>query len=689
MTDAAPRTSPRVIAVLRRTPATLATVLAILIVGVVSAGLWHPFRRSPAWGTFAYGLPAFEAGRWWTPITGTFLIAWPWIYVIVILGFAGMAYLEYRRGWRAALSYFWVGQLFAIVAAALQLWVLRFTPWEWAQDQAARIDVGPGGGVMACIAAAIGLFRAPWRVRGWSLLLAWLFVAMLFWGNVLDLEHLLGVLLVLVVDRSLRLRRTTLREQRLLAFLGLVTLGVIEIIVAIVPTDGLFGPTDPVSGSAVDILTDLVVIGLAANGLRRGRRWAWIVSVILAVVNMLSMALLLLLIWLEGWNEMQHLLNGDPAVSLATGVLWIVAFVYLILVRGAFRVRRKTRLGAQTEPTIEDVKAEIHRCGGGTLSWMTTWEGNSYLRTTDGIVAYQKRSGVAIVLGDPLGPASGIARSTREFIDAAEREALIPCFFSATAPTKAAVPKGWRSLVVADDTIVDLPGLEFTGKRWNNIRTALNRAEREGVSFRLTHLKDEPWGVQQQLRAISEMWVGDRGLPEMSFTLGILDEAADPEVRLALAVSDNGDVEGFLSWLPRYGAGGVVEGWTLDLMRRREGGFPTVMEFLLGSSVRAFRDEGALVASLSGAPLTHEGPREPGLIGDLTDRLATALEPVYGFQALHRFKQKFHPRYDRMYLLYRDEGDLGAIASGLTRAFLPDATLRQFAGAGLDLVRRD
>lgn len=39
-----------------------------------------------------------------------------------------------------------------------------------------------------------------------------------------------------------------------------------------------------------------------------------------------------------------------------------------------------------------------------------------------------------------------------------------------------------------------------------------------------------------------------------------------------------------------------------------------------------------------------------------------------------------------MYLLFRDEGDLGRIGAGLTRAFLPEATLRQFAAAGLDLV---
>ena len=95
----------------------------------------------------------------------------------------------------------------------------------------------------------------------------------------------------------------------------------------------------------------------------------------------------------------------------------------------------------------------------------------------------------------------------------------MPCFFSAERRDKAAVPAGWRSLVVADDTIVDLPGLEFTGKRWNAVRTSLNRAAREGLTFRMTRLADEPWGIRQQLRAISEMWVGDKGLPEMGFTL--------------------------------------------------------------------------------------------------------------------------------------------------------------------------
>lgn len=687
MSDDSPRTPNPVVAVVRRIPATLAMVVLILIAGVVWQGLWRPFEETALYDTVAYGLPALSDGRWWTPITGTFFVNQPWVYLFTITGFWGMAYLEYRRGSLVALAYYWVGQLFAILATALVLLLASQLPWEWAQTEALALDVGASGGTMACIAAAVGLFVAPWRVRAWLVLLAFVSVAMLFWGSLADLEHLLAVLLILFVDRSLRIQRTTVREQRFIAFVSVIVLGVIQVVTILVPTDGPFGPTEPVSGGFIDFAIDAIVILLIANGLRRGRRWAWVLGVILAAINVAVAALVLVVIIVTSEAQLEARIDGETELAMASGVLWLLMLIYLVWVRRAFRARRKSTIGLAPTPTVDDVKQLLRDEGGGTLSWMTTWDGNSYARTSGGIVAYQRRAGVALALADPMGPPASRAASVDEFIRMAEHAGLVPCFFSADDSTRAAVPATWRSLVVADDTIVDLPGLQFTGKQWNSVRSSLNRAGREEMTFRMTRLTDEPWGVQQQLRAISEMWVGDKGLPEMGFTLGTLVEAEDPEVRLALAVSPEGNIDGFLSWLPVYGGAGTVGGWTLDLMRRREGGFAPVMEFLIGSSAKLFSEEGAQVMSLSGAPLAHEYPPDAGLIATLSDKLATALEPVYGFQSLHRFKQKFHPRYETLYLLYRDESDLTRIGGALTRAFLPDATLRQFAGAGLELVR--
>ncbi|MBC6495835.1 bifunctional lysylphosphatidylglycerol flippase/synthetase MprF [Microbacterium sp. 4-7] len=687
MTEARTPTSHPVAAVLRRIPATLAMVAVILAVGVIWQGLWTPFEKTDLFGTVAYGLPNLAQGMWWTPLTGTFFVNEPWVYLFTISGFWGMAYLEYRRGTRVALAYYWVGQLFAILATALVLFVASQLPWAWAQEQAQALDVGASGGTMACIAAAIGLFRPPWRVRGWLVLLGFVFIAMLFWGAVADLEHLLAVLLILVVDRTLRVQRTTVREQRLIAVISLMVLGAVEIITTLVATDGPFGPTEPASGGFIDLALDLVVIVVLVNGLLRGRRWAWVLVMLLGLFNILVAALVLILITVFSQAQVDLRWDGETELALANGFLWVILLVYLIAVRRAFRAKRKSLLGIQPAPTVDDVKTELRAHGGGTLSWMTTWEGNSYARSDAGIVAYQRRAGVALALADPIGPPASRAVAVTEFIRTAELAGLVPCFFSADDATRAAVPAGWRSLVVADDTIVDLPGLEFTGKRWNSVRSSLNRAGREDMTFRMTRLADESWGVRQQLRAISEAWVGDKDLPEMRFTLGTLDEAEDREVRLALAIAPNGDVDGFLSWLPVYGEGGVVRGWTLDLMRRRDGGFAPVMEYLIGSSAKQFSEEGAEIMSLSGAPLAHDYPPDAGIIAVLSERLAEALEPVYGFGSLHRFKQKFHPRYETMYLLFRDESDLAAIGTALTRAFLPDATLRQFAGAGLELVR--
>jgi lysylphosphatidylglycerol synthetase-like protein (DUF2156 family) len=670
---------------MRGMPATLTLLVLLLAVGVVGQGLWRPVTEQPWFDAVAYGLPAFEAGRWWTPITGTFLVAHPLVYIPTLLSLAGLGFLEVKRGSRVALLYFGFGQLFAIFATAAFLMFGRLLPWPWAITLAGQVDVGASGGTMACIAASIGLLAAPWRQRGWVVVFAYAAISLLLLGSLADVEHAFAIALILLIDRSFRIQRTTIREQRLLAFAVILSLAVIQILSLLLPTSGPFGPTAPLDGPWLDVATDTVVVLIVSRGLRLGRRWAWILTVLWAGVNLLVAGAIIVLFAL--YPAEVYDVYGDPDVALATSLLWAFFFVYLIVVRRAFRATRRRRIGEGSAVSTDEVRSLITSDGGGNLSWMATWDGLRYLRTGGGMVPFQPRLGVAIALADPLGPPASVADSVRTFVGTTEGQGLIPCFFSCSQVTRDAMPDGWRALVIADDTIVDLPGLEFTGKAWSYVRQALNRGERDGMTFRLTTMAAEPWGVRQQLRAISESWVGDKGLPEMRFTLGTLQEAEDPDVRLALAIAPNGDVDGFLSWLPVYAPGGTVRGWTLDLMRRREGGFGPVMEFLIGSSARDFASEGALTLSLSGAPLAHEVTPDEGAIAQLLSSLSSALEPVYGFRSLHRFKTKFNPRYEPIYLLYRDEGDLTRIAAGLTRAFLPDATLRQFAAAGVDMLR--
>jgi lysylphosphatidylglycerol synthetase-like protein (DUF2156 family) len=62
--------------------------------------------------------------------------------------------------------------------------------------------------------------------------------------------------------------------------------------------------------------------------------------------------------------------------------------------------------------------------------------------------------------------------------------------------------------------------------------------------------------------------------------------------------------------------------------------------------------------------------------------LGSALEPYYGFRSLQVFKSKFQPQYNPLYLVFPDEAALPRIGLALTRAYLPNARLRELVALG-------
>jgi lysylphosphatidylglycerol synthetase-like protein (DUF2156 family) len=126
-------------------------------------------------------------------------------------------------------------------------------------------------------------------------------------------------------------------------------------------------------------------------------------------------------------------------------------------------------------------------------------------------------------------------------------------------------------------------------------------------------------------------------------------------------------------------------------MRRLPDGFRPVTEFLIASACLSFRDQGASFVSLSGAPLAHsgDGTAERAALERLLDQIGEAMEPLYGFRSLDSFKQKFRPRHEPVHLVFPDEAALPRIGLALTSAYLPGASLRDLARAGLQARRDD
>ncbi len=675
---------------LRRTPFAIIFTIVLLSVGAISGALFSPASKEPWFESVATGIPAFAEGRWWTPLTSMFFVDAPWVYLTLVpLVLFSTAWAEWRFGTMRAMIIFFSGHLVGVFGAALFVWLISLTGSVWATRIATHYDVGPSCGAIAALVFAIATLRSPWRLRARVVIIVWIVLSLLYLGQIYDVEHAIAMIAALIVSGQMtafrhRGGRPTEREWRFLAFAGLITIGVVQLFDLAIPYDGPLGESTPVA-SWVDVAIDLLVIAVVANGVRRGYRVAWVATLCLAVFNfataVLLFALIPTLIQLGAIDRPRDVLG----LVVAPTVLWIGQVVILIAGRGAFRVSLRSSKRILDAQVVAPDESEMHlkEHGGGTISWMTTWPLNRHAAVAGGSAAFQSHAGVALMLSDPLVSEDRRSEAIEEFAGAAQRAGLIPALFSVGQRSFDAMPRGWRSLIVAEDTIVDLPGLAFTGKAWGAVRTAINKAGREAITFRMTRLADEPRQVVAQVRKISEQWTGDKSLPEMKFTLGTVDEALDPEVMVGLAFNEAGELQGITSWLPVYGAAAEgsgeprVVGWTLDVMRRADDSFSQTMELLIASSAQYFAEHGYEFVSLSGAPFIHPEDRDLTPVDQVLTRIGELIEPMYGFRSLHRFKQKFNPRADPLYLLYRDEGDLPRIGIALTRAYLPDASLRE------------
>lgn len=692
----------RLARLLARIPFTLAVVAVMVVVGVATQSLWSPLQDRELLHGVAYGLPALQQGRWWTPLTGAFFALVPAQYVPVAGGaLLLLGWSELRLGTGRVAAAAVVGHLVGVLVAALVLLGLARTSWDWAGRTAGVLDVGFSAGALCACAAATATLRPPWRGRLRLILTLYAVLALLYVGLLWDLEHLLAVVTGLAIGPLLLGHRPrpalptfTRHEWRILASTLFVVLAAVRVLLYVIPSDGPLGATTR-DADAVSMLVGAAVSLALAWGLGKGSHRTWGIAVALAAVAVASGALLLGLQLLapDRLNANGRVVSSAPQLAVDT-LLWLLQLTVLVVGRSAFRAisRAQSRAHA-TDTDRETAIALLETHGGTTMSWMGTWPDNRWFIHRGpggeplGYVAFQVHRGTAVALGDPVAADAAVrAAVLQAFADEQETQGLQVCFFSVTqevADWGAAHDR--RALLVAQEAVIDLAELDFKGRSWQSVRTALNRAAKEGITYREGRLAQMPRHLISQVRALSELWVSDKGLPEMGFTLGGVDEALDPQTVVGLAVDEAGTVHGVTSWLPVHSPGGDVRGWTLDLMRRLPDGFRPVTEFLIASACLSFRDQGATVASLSGAPLAHSGDAtsERATLDRLLDQLGKAMEPLYGFRSLDIFKQKFRPRHEPVYLVFGDEAALPRIGLALTSAYLPDASLRDLARAGL------
>ena len=754
-------------------------VLAVIVAGLVTGAMWRGIDEgSDLYDKVAYGLPALKDGRLWTFFTGMFFAPQLALYVPILLLLIVVASVYERRvGHVRTIVVAIGGQYLAALLTALFLWPFEDSSWAWARELGLKLDLGISAGGFALMGALTAVMQPIWRNRIRIGFGSYLLAMMLRSGLLWDIEHFVALVIGVIAGPWLAGRRPVApqlrfnrRTQRAAVALVVALLAITDLVEGVFPGNG--GPFHSAGGSEVStgvsltLVVSSVLLLIAADGLRRGRRVAWVFVTVLITLSLIvvlgaapssernanivltGLELLLLLVTWRAFSARSHrrsfrhagrrllwvafglfvytavgffvlqedfspvakpinmlaeffsrlvfTTSGDidpistPAKIFVNsiGAIWIV-FI-LITVVGLIYSSRRPRPVPDADVRL---RALLRQYGSSNIEWMLTWKGITVWFSDEGdtAIGYEVVGSVALCLADPVGPIEKRQAALHDFDRYCFQRGWIPCLFAASQATADLGPGlNWSSVEVAEDSVMRLEGLEFKGKAFQDVRTAINRAGKNDVSLVVTKWEDAKPVVTDQLRAISGGWVSEKALPEMGFTLGTLREADDPEVRLHLAVDADQTVEGFTSWMP-VGKDGAVVGWTLDLMRRRDQGFKPVMEFMIGASAMQFKGEGFEFMSLSAAPLA-KAPDELGgnsdqqVLQKLLDFLGKTLEPYYGFQSLFAFKQKFRPEHHPMYLMFPDTTALAEIGIAVARAYMPDAGLWDWAKMTWDMV---
>nr|MDA3858780.1 bifunctional lysylphosphatidylglycerol flippase/synthetase MprF [Roseovarius sp.] len=288
----------------------------------------------------------------------------------------------------------------------------------------------------------------------------------------------------------------------------------------------------------------------------------------------------------------------------------------------------------------------------GDKSLLFSDSGRSFL-----MYRVQARSWIA--LGDPVGDPDEAAQLAWEFVDAANAANARPVFYEVAADNLALwAEMGLAMHKMGEEAVVPLSTFSLDGSHRKKLRTAHNRAGRDGLSFEMLSapVDDTTMGV---LREISDQWLADKHSSEKQFSVGRFDPDYLRQFPIAV-VRHGARIVAFANVLTTE----AKETATVDLMRHVDDAPAGLMDYLFTELMLHLKAEGFAEFSLGMAPLagleTRRGSRWTMKLGAFVYRHGGHF---YNFDGLRNFKDKFEPVWEPRFLIAPPRANILLIAT--------------------------
>jgi phosphatidylglycerol lysyltransferase len=348
-------------------------------------------------------------------------------------------------------------------------------------------------------------------------------------------------------------------------------------------------------------------------------------------------------------------------VSFSGGAFGL--FILSLVLRPVFPERPPSPVEQQR------VRRIIDEHGGNPFDEFALAEDKHYYfsSTNRSVVVFALWRNYALTLSDPIGPDDERGRVIAEFIAYCVEQDWEPVLYE-VGPDHLALYEelGFKCRKIGEQARIPLATYVLKGARFQDLRTACNRAGREGFSFRW-YPSDGPVdkAIEAGLRQTSDAWLHAKHGREMAFDMGHFDL---DEIRLrgaAVALNPEGRVEAFATWLPYK----KDRGRCIDLMRHRSS-MPGLMDFVITESIKTFQARGLEEVCLANAPLANT--TAPENTHDHAMRyIYQNFNRLYGYKSLFEFKKKYQPAWRGSYLAYRSTAKLPWIGYAMVSIHVP------------------
>lgn len=293
--------------------------------------------------------------------------------------------------------------------------------------------------------------------------------------------------------------------------------------------------------------------------------------------------------------------------------------------------------------------------------------GKHYIFSSDGqaVIGYRVRFGTAVVGGDPVGDRDSWADAVEEFVaQMKSKRKRIAVLAAGEQARDLWVKHKLFAVPIGRDVVVRPEKFDLVGRKFRNVRQAIQRTHNAGVTVESYLEVDVPAAIKLELRNISTSTGRDseRGF---SMILGHAFDGSQPESLMVIAR----DAEGRILGSHRYLRAGPLD-LSLDVPVRVNDSPNGLDERLIAEAVNWARGRNIERISLAFAPFpdlystTQKTPLERGFAA-----LAHTLDPLIKVERLYRYLRKFHSFDQQRFVLLKWRQLIPVVLALLTLEF--------------------